>query len=92
MNKTELVKAVAAKAGVSQADAQKSVAAVFEAITDALKAGESVSLIGFGSFDTRKVPARKGRNPRTGEDITIAAHVTPVFKAGKGLKDAVDGE
>ncbi len=89
MNKTELIKAVAAKTGASQAAAANCVAAVFDSITDAMKAGETVSLIGFGTFGTKTVAERTGRNPKTGEEIKIAAHTAPYFKAGKGLKDSV---
>ncbi len=87
MNKTELIKAVAEKTGESQAAASKAVAAVFEAIEETMKKGESVTLVGFGTFGAKKVAARVGRNPKTGEEIKIAAHTAPYFKAGKGLKD-----
>ncbi len=89
MNKTELIKAVAEKTGESQAAAAKSVAAVFESITEALKGGDTVSLIGFGTFGTKTTAERTGRNPQTGAEIKIAARTTPFFKAGKGLKDSV---
>ena len=89
MNKTELVSAVADKAGLTRKDAEKAVNSAFEAITDALVAGEKVSLVGFGSFDVRSRAERTGRNPVTGAEITIAASRTPVFQAGKALKDAV---
>ncbi len=89
MNKTELIKAVAEKTGESQAAAAKCVAAVFDSITDALKAGDTVSLIGFGTFGTKKTAERTGRNPQTGAEIKIAARTNPFFKAGKGLKDSV---
>lgn len=89
MNKTEFVKAVAEKTGASQAAAAKCVAAVFETLTDAMKAGETVSLVGFGTFGTKAVAERTGRNPKTGEQLKIAAHTAPYFKAGKGLKDAI---
>ena len=89
MNKTELISAVAEKAGLSKKDSEKAVNAAFEALTDALVAGEKVSLVGFGSFDVKLRGERSGRNPATGEAITIAASRTPVFKAGKALKDAV---
>lgn len=89
MNKTELIKAVAAKTGASQAAAANCVAAVLDSITDAMKAGETVSLIGFGTFGVKEVAERTGRNPKTGEEIKIAAHKAPYFKAGKGLKDSV---
>ncbi|MBQ3903987.1 MAG: HU family DNA-binding protein [Eubacterium sp.] len=89
MNKTDLVAAVAAKADLSKKDAEAAVAAVVAAITDALADGDKVSLVGFGTFETRKRAARTGQNPRTGEKIKIAAAKVPAFKAGKALKDAV---
>lgn len=89
MNKAELIAAAAEKAGLSKKDAEKVVNATFEAITEALVAGEKVSLVGFGSFDVKNRPERTGRNPMTREEITIPASRTPQFKAGKALKDAV---
>ena len=89
MNKTELVAAVAEKAGLSKKDSEKAVSAVFESITSALVAGEKVSLVGFGGFEVREREARVGRNPRTKEEIKIAASRVPAFKAGKALKDAI---
>jgi DNA-binding protein HU-beta len=89
MNKTELVKAVAETGELSNQTASKAVDAVFATITDALKRGEKVQLIGFGNFETRERAARKGRNPQTGAEIEIAASKVPAFSAGKGLKDAV---
>ena len=89
MNKAELIAAVAEKAGLSKKDTEKVINAAFEAITEALVAGEKVSLVGFGSFDVRNRAERTGRNPVTREEITIPASRTPVFKAGKALKDAV---
>ena len=89
MNKTELIAEVAKKCGISKKDAEKAVAAVLDGITEALKAGDKVALVGFGTFETRERPARKGRNPRTKEEITIPATTAPAFKAGKALKDAV---
>lgn len=89
MNKTELVAAVAAKAGISKKDADAAVAAVFASVTDALAKGEKVQLIGFGTFEVRERAAKEGRNPRTGETIKIAASKVPAFKAGAALKDAV---
>ncbi len=88
MNKTELVNAVAA-AGFTKKDADKAVAAVFGAIEDALKKGDKVQLIGFGTFEVRERAAKEGRNPQTGEKIKIAAAKVPAFKAGAALKDAV---
>ena len=90
MNKAELVNAISEKAALSKKDAEKAVAAVLDGITEALKAGDKVALVGFGTFETRERPARKGRNPRTKEEITIPATTAPAFKAGKALKDAVD--
>jgi len=90
MNKSELIDAVAADADLSKADASRAVDAVFDAITDALKRNDKVSLVGFGVFSVRKRAARQGRNPKTGESIRIPAGKTPGFKAGKALKDAVN--
>jgi len=89
MNKTELVNAVAEKAAVSKKDAEKVINATVDAITAALKAGDKVQLVGFGAFEVKSRAARQGRNPRTKETITIPASKSPVFKAGKALKDAV---
>ena len=92
MTKVELIAKVAAEANLSKKDAEKAVSAVLEGITDALKAGDKVSLVGFGTFETRERPARTGLNPRTKETTQIAASVVPAFKAGKALKDAVSGK
>ena len=89
MNKTELVAAVAQKSAMSKKDSEAAVNAVFEAITEALAAGDKVQLVGFGSFETKDRPARIGRNPKTKEEIEIPANRAPAFKAGKALKDAV---
>ena len=89
MNMTELIAAVAEKAGLSKKDADAAVTAVFDAVTAELVKGEKVQLIGFGTFETRERAAKQGRNPRTGETMTIAASKVPAFKAGKALKDAV---
>ena len=89
MNKTELVNAVAEKAAVSKKDAEKVINATVDAITAALKAGDKVQLVGFGAFEVKSRAARQGRNPRTKETITIPASKSPVFKAGKALKDKV---
>ena len=89
MNKTELVSAVAEKAGLSKKDSEKAVAAVFDAITGALVAGDKVQLVGFGSFEIKERAARVGRNPRTKEEIAIPASRIAAFKVGKALKDAV---
>lgn len=89
MNKSELVAAIAAKAEVSKKDAEKMLGAFTATVTDELKKGEKISLIGFGTFETRKRAAREGKNPQTGAAIKIAATVVPAFKAGKALKDAI---
>lgn len=89
MNKTELIATVAEKAELSKKDSEKAVNAVFEAITESLKAGDKVALVGFGTFDVKERAERTGKNPRTGEPVVIAATRVPGFKAGKGLKDAV---
>lgn len=89
MNKTELVAAVAAKAELSKKDAEKALNAVIAEIEGALKKGDKVQLVGFGSFEVREKAARTGRNPRTGETIKIAASKCPAFKAGQGFKDFI---
>lgn len=88
MQKTELVKAVAASADLTQRDAQNAVNALTDQITESLCRGESVSLVGFGTFSLRERAARQGKNPRTGEPISIPAGKSVGFKAGKALKDA----
>ena len=90
MNKAELIEAVASAADLSKADAGRAVDAVVEAVTKALKKGQQVSVVGFGTFSVKARAARSGRNPRTGETIHIAASKVPGFKAGKALKDAVN--
>lgn len=90
MNKTELVAEVAAKAEITKVAAAKAVEAVMEAVKDTLVKGDQVTLIGFGTFSVRDRAARKGRDPRTKEEIQIKASKVPAFKAGKGLKDAVN--
>ena len=89
MNKTELCAAVAAKAGMTRKDAEAAVSAVIDVIGETLKDGEKVAIVGFGSFEVKERPARKARNPRTGEESEIAASKAPAFKAGKALKDIV---
>ena len=89
MTKTELISAVALKAELTKKDSEKAVAAVFDAITEALVAGDSVSLVGFGKFEVKNRSEKMGINPRTKETIEIPATRVPVFKAGKALKDAV---
>lgn len=90
MNKSELIEAIAGSAEMTKTDAQKCFDAAIDAITEALKNGDQVALTGFGTFSVKERAARDGRNPRTGEKITIAAAKVPGFKAGKGLKDAVN--
>ncbi|MBF0471830.1 MAG: HU family DNA-binding protein [Gammaproteobacteria bacterium] len=90
MKKAELVEAVAAQADLSKAAAGHAIDAVFDAITSALKSGDQVTLVGFGSFMVRERAARTGRNPRTGEALEIKASKSPSFKAGKSLKDALN--
>ena len=92
MNKTELINAVAVSADVSKKEAEAVITAALDAITAALKEGDKVQLVGFGSFEVKKRAARVGRNPKTKEAIEIPASVVPVFKAGKALKDAVGQE
>ena len=89
MTKAELIAKIAEKAGLSKADAGKALNATIDSITAALKKGDKVALVGFGTFETRKRAARKGKNPQTGAEIKIPATTTPAFKAGKALKDAV---
>ncbi|MFZ7760026.1 HU family DNA-binding protein (plasmid) [Bacillus cereus] len=89
MNKTELIKQVAQEANLTQKDATASVQAVLDQITQALAKGDSVQLIGFGTFEVRERSARRGRNPQTGEEMFIPGGKTPAFKAGKSLKEAV---
>ena len=89
MTKVELIASVAAEAGMSKKDAEKAVNAALAAITEELKNGGKVSLVGFGTFEVRERPERPGRNPQTKEPMTIAASKLPAFKAGKALKDAV---
>jgi len=90
MNKSELVDAVAAKTDLTKADTERALKGFMEAITETLKGGDPVTLIGFGTFLVRERKARTGRNPRTGEAIQIKAANNPAFKAGKALKDAVN--
>ena len=90
MNKTELVANVAEKAGLSKKDAEKALSAVIESVEEALVEGDKVQLIGFGTFEVKDRAARTGRNPQTGKEINIPASNTPVFKAGKALKDSVN--
>ena len=90
MNKTELIDAMADSADISKAAAGRALEGMISAIADALKSGDQVSIVGFGSFSVRERAARTGRNPQTGETINIKASKNPAFKAGKALKDAVN--
>ena len=90
MNKTELVVAVAEQAGLSKKDAEAAVKAFTDVVAEALKAGDKIQLVGFGTFEVSERAAREGRNPRTGETMTIEASKTTKFKAGKALKDLVN--
>lgn len=90
MNKNDLISAVAETSGLSKNDASNAVEGVFESITKALAGGDEVRLVGFGTFSVAKRKASTGRNPRTGEPMNIPASTQPKFKAGKGLKDAVN--
>lgn len=90
MNKAELVAAIAEKTELSKKDSEKALKAFIDVVTEELKKGEKVQLVGFGTFETSKRAAREGRNPQTGETMTIAASKSPKFKAGKALKDLVN--
>jgi DNA-binding protein HU-beta len=90
MNKTDLVEVVALKTGMTKKDAEAAVKAVNEAIAEALAAGDKVQIVGFGTYSVKTRAAREGRNPKTGEAMTIAASKTPAFAAGKALKDAIN--
>lgn len=92
MNRSELVAKIAEKAEFSKKDAEKAVSAFVDSITEALVSGDKVQLMGFGSFEVRKREERSGRDPRSGEAITIPACNSPAFKAGKALKDAVNNK
>ena len=90
MNKSELIVALAQKAELSKKDAEKALAAFVDVVTETLKAGDKVQLVGFGTFESKERPARTARNPRTGEEIKIEASKAHVFKAGKARKDTVN--
>ncbi len=90
MNKNDLVATVAERAGLTKKDSEKAVNAVIDSIQDALKQGDKVALVGFGTFEVRARKPRMGRNPQTGQSIKIPASKVPAFKAGKQLRDAVD--
>jgi DNA-binding protein HU-beta len=89
MNKTELCAAIASKSGLAKKDAEKFTGAFVEVIGETLQKGEKVQIVGFGTFEVKDRPARKARNPRTGEEIDIPATKAPVFRIGKALKDSV---
>ena len=91
MNRKELIEALSKKTDSTKADAERNVAALIEVITATLKKGDSISLVGFGSFEVRKRAARVGRNPKTGAELKIKASKVPAFKAGATLKAAVNG-
>lgn len=90
MNKVELVASMAEKAELTKVDAEKALKAFIEVVTEEMKKGEKIQLVGFGTFEVSKRAARTGRNPQTGETIEIKASKAPKFKAGKALKDAVN--
>ena len=90
MNKTEFIAAVAEKAEISKKDSEKALKAFVDVVTEQLKAGDKVQLVGFGTFEVSERAAREGRNPRTGKTMAIAACKAPKFKAGKALKDAIN--
>lgn len=90
MNKSELIDAIASQADIPKATAARALDAFIDSVTGALKTGDAVTLVGFGTFDVKDRAARTGRNPQTGNPISIAAAKIPGFKAGKGLKDAVN--
>ena len=90
MNKTELVAAIAAKTELSKKDSEKALKAFMEVVSEQLKKGEKIQLIGFGTFEVAKRAARTGRNPQTGKEMKIAASKAPKFKAGKSLKDEIN--
>lgn len=90
MNKTELIAAIAAKANLTKKDAEEALKAFTEVVTEELAKGEKIQLVGFGTFEVSERAAREGRNPKSGEPMTIAASKAPKFKAGKALKDKVN--
>ena len=91
MNKTDLINSIAAKSGLNKKNSEAALNAFISSVEDALKSSEKVVLVGFGTFEVRKRAERKGRNPQTKKEIIIPASSAPVFKAGKGLKDKVNG-
>ena len=91
MNKTDLINAIASKSGLNKKNSEAALNAFIGSVEEALNGGDKVVLVGFGTFEVRQRAARKGRNPQTKQEITIPASKAPVFKAGKGLKDKVNG-
>ena len=91
MNKAQLVEAVAQSTGLKKKEAEAAISALTDAIVAALQNGEKVQIVGFGAFEVKERPARKARNPKTGEEIQIGARRSPMFKPGKVLKEAVEG-
>ena len=89
MNKTELIAALAEKAGLNKRDTEKALNAITDVVTDTLIKADKVQLVGFGSFEVKDRAARTARNPRTGDELTVPASKAPIFKAGKALKEAV---
>lgn len=92
MNKTDLISSVAQQSGLTKKDSESAINALVSVVTDTLVDGDKVVLVGFGTFETRNRAERKGRNPQTKQEITIPASKSPVFKAGKALKDKVNGK
>lgn len=90
MNKSDLINSIASKSGLNKKNSEAALNAFISSVEDSLKAGDKVTLVGFGTFEVRERAARKGRNPQTKKEITIPASKAPVFKAGKGLKDNVN--
>jgi DNA-binding protein HU-beta len=90
MNKSDLINSIASKSGLNKKNSEAALNAFISSVEDALKTGDKVTLVGFGTFEVRERAARKGRNPQTKKEITIPASKAPVFKAGKGLKDNVN--
>lgn len=90
MNKSDLINSIASKSGLNKKNSEAALNAFISSVEDTLKAGDKVTLVGFGTFEVRERAARKGRNPQTKQEITIPASKAPVFKAGKGLKDNVN--
>lgn len=92
MNKTELIAAVAEKAGLTKKDVEKTISATLETIKEVVAGGDNVQVVGFGTFEARQRKERQGQNPRTGEKVTIPASTVPAFKPGKAFKDAVNAD